>query len=160
MGHVLKERLKQKKFRSPRHEAAMNLLLAAGYVRQIVDEVCTEFGLTNQQYNILRILRGVHPEGHRCAGIRERMIDRAPDITRRLDTLEEMGLVKRRRSTEDRRAVITYITDRGLEMLDEIDPWLAQVDTRIAENLSLKECRELSALCEKLYGSEVADEEA
>ena len=133
-------------------------MLAASYVRKIVDDVCAEFGLTNQQYNILRILRGVHPEGHRCAGIRERMIDRAPDITRRLDTLEEMGLVRRRRSTEDRRAVITYITQKGLDLLSEIDPWVEQVDSRIAENLSIRECRELSALCEKLYGEEVCQE--
>ena len=158
MGQVLKERLKQKKFRSPRHEAAMNLMLAASHVRKIIDDVCTEFGLTNQQYNILRILRGVHPEGHRCAGIRERMIDRAPDITRRLDTLEEMGLVKRRRSTEDRRAVITYITQKGLDLLSQIDPYVDQIDTRIGETLSIRECRELSALCEKLYGTEVCQE--
>ena len=151
MGQVLKQRLKQRKFRSPRQEATLNLILASNFVRQIVEEVCTEFGITNQQYNILRILRGAYPEGHRCAEIRERMLDRAPDITRRLDSLEKMGCVKRKRSTDDRRAVVSQITQKGLDLLSEMDPYLDQIDSQIGERLSLKECRELSALCEKLY---------
>ena len=152
MGQVLKKRLKQKKFRSPRHEVALNLILANNFLRQTIDEICGELGITNQQYNILRILRGVHPEGHRCAEIRGRMLDRAPDITRRLDVLEEMGLVKRRRSAEDRRAIVSYITQRGLALLEEMDPYFNRLDDKISERLSLKECRELSVLCEKLYG--------
>ena len=151
MGQVLKDRLKQKKFRSPRHEAAINLMLAANWVRKAIDETCAEFGLTNQQFNILRILRGVSPEGHRCADIRDRMLDRSPDITRRLDTLEEMGLVRRRRSREDRRAVLSYITPKGLSLLEKLDPALDKLDTRVGKRLSLKDCREISALCEKLY---------
>ena len=151
MGQILKQRLKQKKFRSPRHEVTLNLILASNFVRRIIEEACTEFGITSQQYNILRILRGAYPEGQRCAEIRERMLDRAPDITRRLDSLEELGLVKRRRSTDDRRAVVSQITQRGLDLLSEMDPSLDEIDVRIAERLSLKDCRELSALCEKLY---------
>lgn len=151
MGQGLKQRLKQRKFRGPRQEMALNLILASNYVRQIIDEICADFGITNQQYNILRILRGVHPEGYRCAEIRERMLDRAPDITRRLDALEAMGLVKRRRSSEDRRAVVSQITQQGLDILAAIDPEMDQADVRIAERLSLKDCRELSMLCEKLY---------
>lgn len=151
MGQALKQRLKQRKFRNPRQEVTLNLILASNFVRQMVDEICAEFGITSQQYNILRILRGAHPDGYRCAEIRERMLDRAPDITRRLDALEEMGLVKRRRSSEDRRAVVSQITQRGLDLLAAIDPYMDQADARIAERLSLKDCRELSALCEKLY---------
>lgn len=151
MGQVLKQRLKQRKFRSPRQEATLNLILASNFVQQIIDEVCADFGITSQQYNILRILRGVHPEGHRCAEIRERMLNRAPDITRRLDSLEELGLVKRRRSADDRRAVVSQITQRGLDLLTEMDVSFDQVDAKIGERLSLKDCRELSALCEKLY---------
>ncbi len=154
MGQVLKQRLKQKKFPSPRHEAALNLMLAANHVQKIVDDICSDFGLTSQQYNILRILRGVHPDGHRCAGIRERMLDRSPDITRRLDTLESLGLVRRRRSSEDRRAVITYITDEGLKVLKDIEPHMDGVDARLGERLTIKECKELSHLCEELYRCE------
>ncbi|MCB0710904.1 MAG: MarR family transcriptional regulator [Ignavibacteriae bacterium] len=154
MGQILKQRLKQKKFRSLRQEATLNLILAANHLRKTIDDVCVEFGITSQQYNILRILRGAYPDGYRCAEIRERMLDHAPDITRRLDTLQEMGLVKRRRSSEDRRAVVSSITSRGLTLLDEMDPYLHDLDNKIAERLSLKECRELSMLCEKLYGME------
>ncbi len=155
MGQVLKERLKQKKFGSPRHEAAINLMLAANWVRKIVDQSCSEHGLTNQQYNILRILRGASPEGHRCADIRERMLDRAPDITRRLDTLEELGYVRRRRSKEDRRAVLSFITPKGLGLLERMEPSLDRVSELIADRISLRECREISAICESLYGEVV-----
>ncbi len=158
MGQVLKSRLKQKKFRSPRHEAALNLFLAANHVQKIVDDICHEFDLTSQQYNILRILRGVHPDGHRCAGIRERMLDRSPDITRRLDTLEKLGYVKRRRSTEDRRAVLTYITEKGLSILEEIEPYMDSIDKKLGDRLTVKEARELSSLCESVYRVEVEAE--
>ena len=161
MGQTLKDRLKQRRFRNPRHEVAMNLILASNFVRQMVEEACSEFGITSQQYNILRILRGSSPEGYRCAEIRERMLDRSPDITRRLDTLVEMGLVRRRRSSEDRRAVLSYITPKGLSLLAELEPYIEAMDERIAERLSQRECRDLSMLCEKLYGESVneTDEE-
>lgn len=151
MGQVLRERLKQDSFASPRHEATMNLMLAANWVRQVVDRACSEFDITNQQYNILRILRGVSPEGHRCADIRDRMLDRSPDITRRLDTLEKMGLVRRQRSKEDRRAVLSYITPKGLELLEKMDPTIARINEEFGERLTMKECRALSDLCERIY---------
>ena len=155
MGRILKSRLKQKNFRSPRHEAALNLFLAANHVQKLVDDICSEFNLTSQQYNILRILRGVHPEGHRCAGIRERMLDRSPDITRRLDTLEKLGFVTRQRSKEDRRAVLTFITEKGLQVLEKIDPQMDNLDNKLSESLTVKEAKELSALCESVYADDV-----
>jgi DNA-binding MarR family transcriptional regulator len=76
--------------------------------------------LSSTQYNVLRILRG-SPEGLPCGEIGNRMITRDPDITRLLDRLEKRGLVSRCRETNDRRMVLTRITDAGLELLARLD---------------------------------------
>ena len=78
-------------------------------------------GLSGPQYNVLRILRGAGSDGLRCAEISDRMITRVPDITRLLDRLVEKGLVDRRRSETDRRAVISLVTPAGLALLDAVD---------------------------------------
>ena len=122
MGEILKKRLKQNKFSSPTQEALLNLLVASAHVAGLLDAACGEFGISQQQYNILRILRGVHPEGYPCGEIAVRMLDRAPDVTRRIDGLVKLGLVERERLEDDRRVVITKITDDGLKLLQRMDP--------------------------------------
>lgn len=151
MGRILKERLKQERFNSPRVEAVLNLYLAANHMRKFSEQVCSDFGISHQQYNILRILRGAHPDGLRCADIRDRMLDRAPDITRRLDSLVEMGLVERERSDDDRRAVISKITKKGLDLLKRMDEPITGLEDILADRLTLKECKQLSDLLEKIY---------
>lgn len=151
MGEVLKRRLKQKRFQSPAHEATLNLMVAGAHVAGMIDAACSEFGISHQQYNILRILRGVHPEGYPCGEIGVRMLDRAPDITRRLDGLEKGGYVGRDRLPEDRRVVITRITDKGLALLEAMEPRIKGVHEAFKKRLSNAECLEMSRLCEKLY---------
>jgi DNA-binding MarR family transcriptional regulator len=150
MGTILQQRLKQAKFQSPQHEAVLALFVAASDIRSRVDKKCDEFGISGQQYNILRILRGSHPDGHSCGEIGRRMIERSPDITRRIDGLEKLGLVERTRSTEDRRVVITRITQKGLDVLERLDPDLQAVDTVLHSKLSEEEWTELTRLCETL----------
>ena len=151
MGEILKKRLKQNKFSSPTQEALLNLLVASAHVAGLLDAACGEFGISQQQYNILRILRGVHPEGYPCGEIAVRMLDRAPDVTRRIDGLVKLGLVERERLEDDRRVVITKITDDGLKLLQRMDPRIRQVDEHLGKRLSASDCRELSRLCEALY---------
>jgi DNA-binding MarR family transcriptional regulator len=155
MGEALKRRLKQAKFATPDQEAVLALFVAASYMRSKLDRVGSEFGISTEQYNILRILKGAHPEGHACGAIAERMIDRAPDITRRIDKLVSMGLVVRDRSAEDRRVVITQISQAGLEVLAKMDERLASVQRETSEKLSAEEWGELTRLCERLFDEEV-----
>ncbi|MDB5034940.1 MAG: Transcriptional regulator, MarR family [Chlorobi bacterium] len=152
MGDALKKRLKQTRFQTPAQEAFLNLLVSAAHVSGLVDGLCAEFGLSHQQYNILRILRGVHPEGYACGEVAERMLDRAPDVTRRMDALVKSGLVSRGRLSQDRRVVITKITEEGLVLLVRMEPRLTEMGRHFEERLSDAECREFSRLCEKLYG--------
>jgi DNA-binding MarR family transcriptional regulator len=154
MGEILKKRLKQSRFQSPEQEAMLNVMVTSSYIEDIFTKACAEHGISHQQYNILRILRGVHPQGHPCGEIAERMLSRAPDITRRLDRLVKLGLVQRDRLDDDRRVVITKITDKGLELLKGMDAQVQRSHSVISDRLSEEECLELSRLCEKIYGEE------
>jgi DNA-binding MarR family transcriptional regulator len=154
MGDALKKRVQQESFESPMQEALLNLLVTADYLREQMDRACAELDITPAQYNVLRILRGVYPEGHPRCDIARRMIERAPDVTRLVDRLEKRGLVERDRSAADRRLSLTRITPAGLELLDRLAPRLAALESHLAERLSLRDRRELSRICEGIYGEE------
>ena len=144
-------RIKQSKaFESLANQAIIGLQVAAAHWEQRLGEVFARHGLTSDQYNVLRILRGVHPDGHPRYEIADRLIHRAPDVTRLLDRLERQGLVKRVRSNEDRRLSITCITDAGLRLLEEIEPDRVAVQNEIADRLSEADLRELSRLADAL----------
>src|SRR5277367_1900398 len=120
MGETLKKRISQERFESPQVEAILNLLVASDYLRGKLDDVFAQFGISSGQYNVLRILKGAHPDGHsRCEVVR-RMLEKAPDVTRLVDRLESQGLAERDRSDTDRRLSITRITEKGLELIRKL----------------------------------------
>src|ERR1700757_3122275 len=97
MTEALSRRLKQAEFSSPAQEALLSVMVAAAALNERMDRVCAGHKITRAQYNVLRILRGVHPEGHPRCEIAQRMIERAPDVTRLVDRLQAQGLVRRNR---------------------------------------------------------------
>jgi len=147
MTEVLSRRLKQTEFSSPGQEALLSVLVAAATLNEGMDRVFTSHKITRAQYNVLRILRGIYPQGHPRCEIACRMIDRAPDITRLLDRLETRRLVRRTRGSEDQRQTVTYITAKGLKLLDSIQPRVEAEVSNILGRLSDDDCRELSRLC-------------
>ena len=154
MGTALRERLQQKHFRSPYHEAVLNLMVAAFHVRDAMERASSEHGITEAQYNVLRILRGAGADGHARGEISRRMLSRASDLTRLIDRLVKRGLVERRRSTADRRQSVTRITARGLKLLEEMQPTIDAIDRGFADKLSARDVKELSRICERLYAGE------
>jgi DNA-binding MarR family transcriptional regulator len=152
MGDALRRRIQQSRFESPAQEAFLNLLVAADHLRARTERLCSEFGLSASQYNVLRILRGIHPEGHPRCEIARRMIERAPDVTRLIDRLARRGWVERDRSERDRRLSISRITAAGLELLDRISPRFEQSLRDFAVRVPPADCRELSRICEAIYG--------
>jgi DNA-binding MarR family transcriptional regulator len=148
---ALSRRLKQARFASPQQEALLSLAVAAGTLTDLVDEVCESHDLTRQQYNVLRILRGAHPQGHPRCAIAERMIERAPDVTRLVDRLQARGLVRRQRGGHDQRQAITRITRKGLKLLEVIQPELDSRTVTHLARLSEDNCRELSRLCGLIF---------
>ena len=115
-------------FASPRQEAAIAVLRTADVLRHHFASVLEPHGLTGQQFNVLRILRGARPDALPTMEIASRMIEKTPGITRLLDRLERKGLVARQRGTSDRRRVYCTITDRGLRTLAHLDEPVATAD--------------------------------
>jgi DNA-binding MarR family transcriptional regulator len=119
---VLRDEIKQTRpFSSPAHEGVVSILRTAAVVQRHISQVVDGSGITIQQYNVLRILRGAGSAGLPTLAIRDRMIEEAAGITRLLDKLETAGHVVRERSTPDRRQVLCHITPAGLRLLTQLD---------------------------------------
>lgn len=147
----LQRELKQRKpFRSVGHEATVGLLRTADVVRRRWTETLAPYGITAAQYNVLRILRGAGPEGLCTLELANRLIERAPGITRMLDRLESRGWVQRERSADDRREVRCYVTPEGVRLLARIDKVADEADAAAVRGLSKAEGRELIHLLDKV----------
>ncbi|HEY9228921.1 MAG TPA: MarR family transcriptional regulator [Gemmatimonadaceae bacterium] len=135
-------------FHSIRAEVAVSILRTAALIERQFNQVVAQAGITVQQYNVLRILRGAGDEGLPTLVIRDRMIHEAPGITRLLDKLETGGLARRERSSPDRRQVHCRITQKGLAVLEELDAAMKAADDAAVGTLSEAEQRQLLKLLE------------
>lgn len=148
-GTVARELKQKKPFASPEQEILLGLLMAAArVVEPWARFLKTTAQLTNNQYNVLRILRGSHPAKLACSDIAERMIDRDPDITRLIDRLETRGLVRRSRSRQDRRVVEVGITDRGLALVRGLDAHVQRMPKALLGHLGVERLGQLGSLLE------------
>jgi DNA-binding MarR family transcriptional regulator len=126
---LLQREIRQRKpFRSPRQEGAIGLLRTSDLLRRTLSHVVDPEGITLQQYNVLRILRGAGEAGLPTLEIADRMIERSPGITRLLDRLESKALVRRARCARDRRQVLCFITQAGSELLARLDEPIARAE--------------------------------
>ncbi|MBV9773385.1 MAG: MarR family transcriptional regulator [Gemmatimonadetes bacterium] len=132
-------------FRSPGQEASLAILHTADVVRRRSAATIERYGVTLQQYNVLRILRGAGAPIPTLE-IGERMIEQTPGITRLLDRIESKGLVTRRRCPDDRRQVLCSITPAGLELLGRIDEVVDESDQDLVGMLRPEEQKELIRL--------------
>lgn len=107
------------------------------------------FEISPQQYNILRILRGSHPIKLSVMDIKSRMLDKTPNTTRLVDKLLKKHFVSRERGQKDRRQIFVGITEKGLDIMNDLDK-INPKFLNFMNNLSDEECRELSALLEKM----------
>jgi len=138
------EDIKQTKpFRSRSQEALLGLLRTADESRRHASHALEDAGITLQQYNVLRILRGAGSQGLPTLSVAERMLERTPGVTRLIDRMERKGWVTRERCTEDRRRVWCRITEEGHGLLDRLDTPIGDVDGALGEVLDE---HELSAL--------------
>ncbi|HEY2954102.1 MAG TPA: MarR family transcriptional regulator [Candidatus Eisenbacteria bacterium] len=124
-------------------EAAVGLMRTADLLRRLLEQALEPLGVTAQQYNVLRILRGARPEPLPTLEIAERMIERTPGITRLLDRLEAKKLVRRDRCESDRRQVLCTITAAGLDLLRDADAIVSEIESRSLGRLSDVKTRQL-----------------
>lgn len=140
------------KFRNEYHRLAVNVLYTHGWLDSIYSQKFKEYGLTSQQFNILRILRGQHPNSATIGLLKERMLEKIPDVSRLVDRLVNKKLIDRNPSVKDRRKVDVTITDKGLELLSEIDKSDSEFDSYL-KSLNKKEAATLNTLLDKLRNS-------
>jgi DNA-binding MarR family transcriptional regulator len=151
MSDSLGRRLLQTKFEGPHHEALLAVMLANAALDSMMDDVFDGSSITQPQYNVLRILNGVHPSAHSRGEIARRMVRRAPDLTRMLDRLVRMGLVERAKGEKDHRQSLAKITPQGRELLEHLRPKVQRMNQLLADRMSAEEARQLVALLERVY---------
>lgn len=140
----------RKPFRSKSQEASLALLRTADRVRRHFTQTIEPFGVTSQQYNVLRILRGSHPDALLTLEVARRMVETAPGITRLMDRLEAVGLIERQRGEEDRRKIFCRISNEGLDLLERMDETVNAVDDEVGRLLSRRELQTLIDLLDRI----------
>jgi DNA-binding MarR family transcriptional regulator len=140
---------RRRRFDSPEQEAFLSLWRAYDRLKALEDELFSQYDLTAQQYNTLRLLRSAHPQKLPTLVLAGQLVSRAPDITRLLDRLDERGLVLRERGAEDRRTVCVGITDAGIRLLNELSAEVRACHARQLGHLTPDELRQLTDLLRK-----------
>src|SRR6185503_17103008 len=128
---AVQEEIQQRRpFSSPAEEAVVALVRTADLMRRALTHVVEPRGITLQQYNVLRILRGAGPDGLPTLEIGGRMIEQAPGVTRLLDRLEAKDLAVRERCARDRRQVLCRITPAGQRLLESLEQAMEEAGRR------------------------------
>lgn len=145
----LEQALQTTKFKNQMHKAGLNVLYTAWWLKTLVSKELKEFGLTHEQYNVLRILKGKHPEELCVKNIACRMIERNSNVPRIVDRLVIKKYVKRTQSALDKRETVISLTQAGINILEQAN---IQVSKIFDENIELseKDASVLNDLLEKI----------
>jgi DNA-binding MarR family transcriptional regulator len=149
---ALEDDIRQERFDNEFHKTAVNILFTSSWLYNLNALRLKPYGITPEQYNVLRILRGSHPNALMLADITCRMIDKSSNATRLVEKLRQKALVSRTVCENNRRQVDIRITPKGLRVLEAIDKdskgW-----TGTLKNISKAEAVELNRILDKLRGS-------
>lgn len=148
----IEDEIKQTKFRDIYQKVAVSILFTSNWLMGRQQDFFKPFGITTQQFNILRILRGQHPNAISGVEIKSRMLDRNSDISRLLDRLLKKDLISKSQSENDKRAANVSITPKGLDMLHTIDDKFIEAERGHFKGLSEAEANQLSQLLDKARG--------
>ncbi|MBT0809892.1 MarR family transcriptional regulator [Litoribacter ruber] len=147
----IEEAIKQKKFKDPYNKALVNMLYTNSYIVSHQGKLFKPYGLSPEQYNVLRILRGMHPEPVTVSTIQDRMLNKMSNASRLVEKLKQKELVRRSECPTDRRQVDITITEEGLKMLAELEEQVNQFNRQILQ-LDEQELDRLNDLLDKLRG--------
>jgi DNA-binding MarR family transcriptional regulator len=145
------EEIQTRKFEDNYHKVVINIAYTSGWLSNLLRCQFEKYNLTQQQFNILRILRGQFPNPSTVNLLKERMLDKMSDASRIVDRLVQKGLVSRCTNKRDRRAVDIRISETGMEILKKMD---AEFNTKdfLKNNLTEEEAAQLSDLLDKMRG--------
>ena len=149
----LEQAIKSTKFKNEVHKAGLNILYTAWWLKTVMSKDLKEFGLTHEQYNVLRILKGKYPEQMCVRDITCRMIEKSSNVPRIIDRLEIKKLVKRSTSLIDKRETVITLTQSGISILEASTAILNKLmDETVA--ICDKDAEALNALLEKVRQDE------
>lgn len=148
----LSEAIKQDKFESDYHKAVINIIYTANWLRDQQMNVFRAFDILPQHYNVLRIIKGRHPNPCSPGEIKEVMLDKGNDVTRLVDKLVKKGLVKRHLCESNRRKIDITITEKGLTFIRELNDPMKKYFSFVKKHVSEKEAELLSDILDKLRG--------
>ena len=146
----IEEEIKQYKFQSPGQKAVVNLIYTTHWLEDKHQRFLTQFGITGQQFNILRILKGQYPNSILATEIKHRMLDKNSDVSRLLNRLEKKNLIRKKSCEYDKRATDIFISEEGLELLETVNKEQKKLDGVL--NLNEEEAQGLSDLLDKARG--------
>lgn len=149
----IEEVINQPNFKNNWQKATLNILYTSNWMHYKIKSFLKPYGITQQQFNVLRILRGQFPNPLTTSVIRNRMLDRMSDASRIVERLCKKGLVERKVCSDDRRLVDVSISDKGLDILAEIDKKSSFLDFS-STTLTEEEAQLLSDLLDKMRGAD------
>lgn len=147
----LEDEIKQHKFKSPFHKAMLNIRFTGSWLHINTTRLLKPYGISEEQFNVLRILKGQYPNPSPLQLIAERMLNRMSNTTRLVEKLRQQELVTRKTCVNNRRKVDILITEKGLELLNEIQPLIDDQTEQIG-TISAEEAEELNRILDKLRG--------
>jgi DNA-binding MarR family transcriptional regulator len=145
----LEDEIQQHVFDDEFLKATLNILVTADRISAETGSVLKPYGISNEQYNVLRILRGQHPNVSPLRLISERMISKSSNATRLVEKLRQKGFVSRTICESNRRQVEILITKAGLRLLDELDP-IIRDSSNTMNNITKAESKELNRILDKI----------
>ena len=147
----LEDEIVQRSFKNEYEKAIVNMVFSYNWLVNFHVDLLKPYDITIQQYNILRILRGQHSKPATIKLIKERMLDRMSDASRIVEKLRVKGMVERNICATDRRNVDVLITEKGLNLLAEIDKYEDEMEKRLSA-LNNDEVKQLNELLDKMRG--------
>ncbi|MGB7527611.1 MULTISPECIES: MarR family winged helix-turn-helix transcriptional regulator [Sphingobacterium] len=147
----IEELVKVRQFASPWHRATINIIYTNNWLNVMLEKRANAKQITLQQFNVLRVLRGQYPKPVTNNLLKERLLTKTPDISRLVDRIVSKDLVSREKNSVDKRAVDLLITEKGLELLQEIETEM-MLDDVLPQNISAEDCLKLSELLDKFRG--------
>ena len=146
----LEQAIQQFDFTSEEHKLILNLIYTFNIFKESQKNFFKSYDITPQQFNVLRILRGRHPEPYTTSQIRERMLDKMSDASRIVDRLLKKKLVTRKTKREDKRLVDVVISENGIALLARMDKPLEDYMKKMFTRLSARDMDQLNKLLDKI----------
>lgn len=147
---TIEELIKTKPYKDPHQRAFINIIYTGSWLVSKFNQLMKPYGITEPQYNVLRILKGQNGKAMNLYEIQERMVQRMSNVSRLIDKLLEKEYVIRVERKENRRMVDISITEKGLKLIDDLEAPIQKTFKKFNDNLKKEEARQLAEWLDKL----------